>query len=858
MMNFIVLNISTDHDTSNKRPVESIGIQTRAPRVGVPYADHAVEAMGRMLEGRTNCRVATTAGCLQAGDQETPDDGGRQPISCEDIRILPRRRSFFVRGQDIIQWEATLVSQCRPVPFNVSIRLELFCAYDASRSSSCKVDSCLLTTCLIASTRQTLNWRAVFTSANRLGVANKGTLIMGPIAINMCVQVGGKTLQTAGMTSFPRGAYYRRLKVRASSMKPHNKRTPDAREAIRARPQAERRFGNGVELVNPRRVFSAAGSCNEVSRRGVKKDRRRTYRGPPPRHEAKQPSASRLRRTEHDGNNTSKYGCQMNDMFWETWDVCFVFRTHCYFSLLECDFTLGKGQDTLEHSFGYVSGGRFFFPTKLVPTKRVSNELIYEKNTLLMRGLSSSFNMPRALETLFQSTSRSLKTDYFKVAENRLLQSTAYKRICFKPESHIPYKHITTRQKPAWHCRRYRSPRFSASKVGNISRQTGTLIPNERGQCHRRDLRGYSIDSEHVFDQFPLQLSGMINEFDSSSLMIAYKAWLRTAVSLRATRGVNLAPGEPVSLSPEEYLFRCDPDTLHFLCSPSWTHFQETRDLRSREREREREEVVLIWDSLTTVLPINISARAPSSSCRTPCLLVSEVKAVHDKVRTLEMNLLENITAPARIYFNGRPVKLVTTDGTTFKIAHFTVNSLYTLYREYGRYSYGDTALQPATYLYDIPSEPPAPQMGCAPIDCATGDQLQIKGFRWNNRSLQKYIRQAWRSILYRQQATYEVSVERPRNARAGETGDPRENSPTNSIFRRDSHVRKSGSDPAGNQIQFVWVGSEQPNHYTTAAPRTATVELSTCRVGGTGARPSDHKSATLPLSYEGRAPLSY
>ncbi|KAJ8893085.1 hypothetical protein PR048_005668 [Dryococelus australis] len=74
--------------------------------VGVPYASHAVEIIAPRVEGRTNCRVATTssqahikrrtvpgqtdsplrysdvtdsrAGRPQAGDQETPDDRGRQ------------------------------------------------------------------------------------------------------------------------------------------------------------------------------------------------------------------------------------------------------------------------------------------------------------------------------------------------------------------------------------------------------------------------------------------------------------------------------------------------------------------------------------------------------------------------------------------------------------------------------------------------------------------------------------------------------------------------------------------------------------------------------------------------------------
>ncbi|KAJ8872286.1 hypothetical protein PR048_025888, partial [Dryococelus australis] len=48
--------------------------------------------------------------------------------------------------------------------------------------------------------------------------------------------------------------------------------------------------------------------------------------------------------------------------------------------------------------------------------------------------------------------------------------------------------------------------------------------------------------------------------------------------------------------------------------------------------------------------------------------------------------------------------------------------------------------------------------------------------------------------------------MEQRRNARARETGDPRESPPTSGIVRQDSHVRKSGSDPAGNRTRFSYV----------------------------------------------------
>ncbi|KAJ8867578.1 hypothetical protein PR048_031380 [Dryococelus australis] len=47
-----------------------------------------------------------------------------------------------------------------------------------------------------------------------------------------------------------------------------------------------------------------------------------------------------------------------------------------------------------------------------------------------------------------------------------------------------------------------------------------------------------------------------------------------------------------------------------------------------------------------------------------------------------------------------------------------------------------------------------------------------------------------------------EVSVEQRWNARAWETGDPRENPPTSDVVRHD--VRKSGSDPSGNRTRFA------------------------------------------------------
>ncbi|KAJ8894438.1 hypothetical protein PR048_007092 [Dryococelus australis] len=58
------------------------------------------------------------------------------------------------------------------------------------------------------------------------------------------------------------------------------------------------------------------------------------------------------------------------------------------------------------------------------------------------------------------------------------------------------------------------------------------------------------------------------------------------------------------------------------------------------------------------------------------------------------------------------------------------------------------------------------------------------------------------------------MSMEQRRNERAGETGDPRENPPTNGIVRHDSHMRKFGV------TQIALVGGEQANRSATRVSR--------------------------------------
>ncbi|KAJ8865824.1 hypothetical protein PR048_033346 [Dryococelus australis] len=62
-----------------------------------------------------------------------------------------------------------------------------------------------------------------------------------------------------------------------------------------------------------------------------------------------------------------------------------------------------------------------------------------------------------------------------------------------------------------------------------------------------------------------------------------------------------------------------------------------------------------------------------------------------------------------------------------------------------------------------------------------------------------------------------EGTMERRRNEGAGETGDPRENSPTNGIVRGDSHLRKFGYSAADRTP--VRLGGRRANRSATAAP---------------------------------------
>ncbi|KAJ8872119.1 hypothetical protein PR048_025721 [Dryococelus australis] len=65
---------------------------------------------------------------------------------------------------------------------------------------------------------------------------------------------------------------------------------------------------------------------------------------------------------------------------------------------------------------------------------------------------------------------------------------------------------------------------------------------------------------------------------------------------------------------------------------------------------------------------------------------------------------------------------------------------------------------------------------------------------------------------------TWNPRMERRWNARAGETGLPRENPPASGIVQHDSHMRKCRNEPAGDRTRIAAVGGERPSHCATAA----------------------------------------
>ncbi|KAJ8873867.1 hypothetical protein PR048_024703 [Dryococelus australis] len=107
----------------------------------------------------------------------------------------------------------------------------------------------------------------------------------------------------------------------------------------------------------------------------------------------------------------------------------------------------------------------------------------------------------------------------------------------------------------------------------------------------------------------------------------------------------------------------------------------------------------------------------------------------------------------------------------------------------------------------------------CIQVDLKGTMQLHVQG----QEARERYGRQLYARLAphrsyaqgvqcFHRDAVLEVSMERRRNARVGETGDPRENPPTSSVVWLDSLMRKSGSEhlpsffhfSTGNRTQFA------------------------------------------------------
>ncbi|KAJ8881214.1 hypothetical protein PR048_017688 [Dryococelus australis] len=115
-------------------------------------------------------------------------------------------------------------------------------------------------------------------------------------------------------------------------------------------------------------------------------------------------------------------------------------------------------------------------------------------------------------------------------------------------------------------------------------------------------------------------------------------------------------------------------------------------------------------------------------------------------------------------------------------------------------------------------------------------------------------LRDIWHDGVLEGGRDLDGSMEQRRNERAGETGDPRENPPTNGIVRQKSEVTRPGIEPgspwweaSGLTARPPWPHME-PTYYDTRA------EILLRSDRGANPRPSDYKTATLPSSYEGRA----
>ncbi|KAJ8884506.1 hypothetical protein PR048_016363 [Dryococelus australis] len=103
----------------------------------------------------------------------------------------------------------------------------------------------------------------------------------------------------------------------------------------------------------------------------------------------------------------------------------------------------------------------------------------------------------------------------------------------------------------------------------------------------------------------------------------------------------------------------------------------------------------------------------------------------------------------------------------------------------------------------------PYPEMKLARIPAARASKMALLASQMvdcrSPISVAKLVAGQRHSSLESRWGKCEMSMEQRRNARAGETGDPRKNPPRSSIVRHDSHVWRSGSGPAENLTQFIY-----------------------------------------------------
>ncbi|KAJ8882697.1 hypothetical protein PR048_014509 [Dryococelus australis] len=282
-----------------------------------------------------------------------------------------------------------------------------------------------------------------------------------------------------------------------------------------------------------------------------------------------------------------------------------------------------------------------------------------------------------------------------------------------------------------------------------------------------------------------------------------------------------------------------------------------------------------------------------SAACGTQCGMFDSksvnkprLKAVHDKVSTLEMNLRKKSLSLATHILTGalsdmHPVKLVTMDGKAATAALVEKQSREML--ELINEKRSEYMMAESLYLDDMDaySQDVLPYPSQAPLP-ARARPLQVPGLQRPHRVLRHRPDRHLRSISYdpdrhflaqlsyrarskdkiqrlplqyphilklytkvaqEDQKTFtdlvrqlvgrctsdiekasNMRMEQRRNERTGETGDPRDNPPTSGIIRQDSHTRKSGSGPARNKIRSRW---PVKGATTTNPPiRESTVEM--------------------------------